>query len=427
MKKLKVILILAGVLPVLKAILFPVFFVSVGTTFMLSSCCDTCDNPPIDTFAATPYEWPTPAGNKPWFPTLMNIPSDNPMTVEGVELGRYLFYDTRLSGRQPCEMQMSCATCHIQEHSFEVGIDNPRFPDGVTRGLPDDQYPEGKPTPHFNMPFINLVFNMNGYLWNGMIHSSNPNLGNAAYGVPAEPQYHLRNIESLVWMGIHAQHEINGTVDMTVNMIKTITKNPDYPKLFKAAYGTEEINYDRISKAIAQFIRSLISYNSKYHKWIRKEIPNLTPAEYRGYTLFMSEKGDCFHCHGNPVFLTTNLFYNNGLDTLFNDPRDHFGFTKNPMDKGAYKAPTLINCELTAPYMRDGRFKTLEEVISHYSEGVQYSAYINPLMKWASHGGNQLTETEKADLLAFLKTLTDYDFITNPAYSRPADLKTGCE
>jgi len=424
MKKVKLILIIVGILPIIKVIFFPLAFITVSSSFF--SCCDTCNDPP-DTFTPTHYVWPKPNGERPWFPTVMNIPADNPMTVEGVELGRYLFYDTRLSGRLDCDYQMSCATCHIQAKGFKVGIDHLKFIGGRPRGVPDAQYPEGKPTPHFNLPLVNLVFNSNGYLWNGMICNANTNLGNAAYGVPAEPQYHLRNIESLVWMGIYAQHEMNGTVDSTVAMILSITKNPDYPALFKEAFGDEEITYDRISKAIAQFIRSIVSYNSKYHKWVRKEIPNLTAQEYRGYTIFMSEKGDCFHCHGDPVLLTTNQFYNNGLDTTFTDPRDRYGFTKNPMDKGVYKATSLINCAINAPYMHDGRFKTLEEVINHYSEGVHYSAYIDPLMKWVAYGGTQLTEAEKADLLAFLNTLTDFDLLINPAYSRPADLKTGCE
>jgi len=405
-----------------KVKIFLELVVILSFVLLLSAC-----PPPPEPWEPTPYEWPKPFGDRPWFPTTMNIPADNPMTVEGVELGRYLFYDTRLSGRSDCDMQMSCATCHLQEKGFKVGIDHPKFIGGHPRGLPDTQYPEGKLTPHYNLPLVNLVFNMNGYLWNGMIYNGNPNLGNAAYGVPAEPQYHLRNIESLVWMGIYAQHEMNGTVDSTVAMIKTITKNPSYPDLFKAAFGDEEITYDRISKAIAQFIRSIVSYNCKYHQWVRKEITNLTPQEYRGYTIFMSEKGDCFHCHGDPVLLTTNLFYNNGLDTVFSDPRDRYGVTKNPMDKGVYKATSLINCAINAPYMHDGRFKTLEEVINHYSDGVHYSAYIDPLMKWVAYGGTQLTDTEKADLLTFLNTLTDYDLLTNPAYKRPADLITGCE
>lgn len=421
MKKIKVILIGTVILPLLKIIFFPLTIVTVGLSFLASDCDTSTPQPPWHT---TPYEIGKPSNT--WWPK-MNIPADNPMTVEGVTLGRYLFYDGRLSGRLECDSQMSCATCHMQKNSFEVGMDNPRFPGGRTKGIPDAQYPNGKYTPHYMLPLINLVFNHNGYLWNGMIHSSNPNLGSVAYKVPALPQYHMKNIESLVWMGIAAQHEMNSTIEKSVNMIKSIKSKPNYSELFKAAFGDEEITYDRISKAIAQFVRSLVSYNSKYHKWIRKEINRLSDNEYRGYTIFMSEKGDCFHCHGDPVLLTTNLFYNNGLDSIFNDTRDRYAYTKNPMDKGVYKAPTLINCELTAPYMHDGRYKTLEEVVDHYSDMLVYSNTIDPLMKWVAYGGTMLKESEKADLIAFLKTLTDWDFVSNPAFSKPADLDTGCD
>jgi cytochrome c peroxidase len=402
-------------------ILIPAFLFGI-VVFSVSSCKPDDDDDDNNPKTATPWEFPK--GLIAW-PTNVNVPEDNPMTVEGIELGRYLFYDGRLSGRSECDSQMSCATCHVQEYSFELGPNHPKFPNGHPHGIPDDEYPNGKPTPHVVLPLINLAYNFNGYLWNGMIHESNTNLGSAAYGVPAEPQYHMRNIESLVWMGIHAQHEINGSVEQTVELIQSIDI---YPPMFEAAFGTREITYDRISKAIAQFIRSIIANNTKFHQWIRKEIPNLAPQEYRGYQLFMSESADCFHCHGETALLTTNEFYNNGKDTLFgDDPRDRYAFTKDPLDQGAYKATTLINIELTGPYMHDGRFKTLREVIDFYSEGVHYSPYVDPLMEWVHYGGVQLTESEKDDLMAFLKTLTDYELLSNPAYARPSDLDTGCK
>jgi cytochrome c peroxidase len=392
-------------------------------TATLTSCNDTVIVPPDPVPETHPYEFPLTINGRPWFPTELNIPADNPTTVEGVKLGRYLFYDGRLSGRIECDSQMSCATCHKQENSFEVGMDDPRFPGGRTRGLPSAAYPDGKWTPHYMLPMINLVFNQNGYLWNGKVHQSNPALGAGPYGVPAEPQFHMTNIESLVWMGIAAPHEMNGDVQKSVDMIKSIDI---YPPMFKAAFGTEEITYERISKAIAQFVRTLVSYNSKFHKWVRHEVP-LTAQELHGYELYMSEAADCFHCHGDPVLLTTNEFYNNGLDTVFGDPGDRYAYTKQPMDVGSYKATTLINCELTGPYMHDGRFKTLEEVIDHYSDNVYYSHTIDPLMKYVAFGGTQLTEKEKEDLLVFLKTFTDYDFLNNPDFAKPADLDTGCD
>ena len=143
----------------------------------------------------------------------------------------------------------------------------------------------------------------------------------------------------------------------------------------------------------------------------------LSPSELNGYVLFTTEEGaDCFHCHGgfgNPLF-TTNLFYNNGKDTVFTDPMDRFYITGDPMDKGAYKATTLRNIEVQGPYMHDGRFESLEQVIDFYSQGVQLTPYVDPLMHHVNSGGVQLTSSEKEDLLYFIKTLRDDEFITNP-------------
>ena len=363
-------------------------------------------------FQATPYQIKIPK----YFPTLLNIPADNPMTVEGIKLGRYLFYDGRLSGRTEPDSLMSCCTCHIQANSFECGINNTHFIGGATFGL------TGIPTPHHMLPLINLVFNSNGYLWSGLINNNNTSLGNAAYGVPAQQPYNYTNIESVVWMAITAPHEINGTIDKTVNMIKSI---PMYPPMFKAAFGTEEINIERISKAIAQFVRTLISANSKFDKYLRGET-NLTTDEFAGYVLFVSENGgDCFHCHGgggNPLF-TTNLFYNNGMDSIPTDSRDHYSVTHNNIDRGAYKAPTLRNIMYTAPYMHDGRFNTIDEVLNFYNTGVILSPYISSLMHHANTGGVQLTTIQLQQLKTFLMTLSDTDFLSDTTLSKPLDLK----
>ena len=277
------------------------------------------------------------------------------------------------------------------------------------------------------LPLINLVWNNEGYLWNGVIAKDNTKLG-GAYGMPAEEPYNFTNIESLVWLGICAPHEMNSTVAKSVAAIKGIDI---YPAKFEAAFGTPEINYDRISKAIAQFLRSLVANNSRVHQSIRGEII-LSDAERRGLILFTTESGaDCFHCHGSqgaPLF-TTNLFYNNAKDSSFTgayeDPRDRYAVTGDPTDLGAYKATTLINIEKTGPYMHDGRFATLMDVINFYSDSLVQSNYANPLMHklnppWGN--GAELTPFEKQDLLAFLLALTDEDFLTNPKYSKPADL-----
>lgn len=365
-------------------------------SLLLIVACNPDEEPElIPIHHATPFEIPIPKG----FPTKMNIPAANPMTYEGIELGRYLFYDGRLSGRTHPDSLMSCASCHLQSRAFECGIDHPVYTGGFPHGL------TGKPTPHVMLPLINLVWNQNGYLWNGRISENNP-----------DPRF--RNIEDLVGMGVLAEHEMHGDTKRVKELFGSI---PEYRELFRQAFGSDDVTMDRISKAVAQFIRTLISSNSKFDRFIRGE-EQLTGSELRGYVLFTTEEGaDCFHCHGgagNPLF-TTNLFYNNGKDSLFTDQRDRYTYTGNPMDKGAYKATTLRNIELTGPYMHDGRFSTLEEVIDFYAHDLIWTPYIDPLMHHIVNGGNQLTPSEKDDLLAFLLSLSDTAFLTNPAFGKP--------
>ncbi len=350
---------------------------------------------PVEPYQPTPYTIDIPKG----FPTRLNIPKDNPMTVEGVELGRYLFYDGRLSGRTQPDSLMSCSTCHVQSSSFEAGINNPRFPGGIVKGL------NGVATHHVMLPMINLVWNFSGYGWNGYIWPENPNPN-------------LRNIEDMVYAAVTAKNEIDGDTTRIKNLFQSIK---GYPELFGRAFGSDKVTFKNIEKAIAQFVRTLISANSKFDKYLRGE-EQLNQSELHGYVLFTTEQGaDCFHCHGgagNPLF-TTHLFYNNGKDTVFTDPMDRYAITGKERDIGAYKATTLRNIEFQAPYMHDGRFKTLEEVIDFYSEGLHNSPYVNPLMHHVADGGVHLTPTEKTDLINFIKTLRDDSFLTNPAFSKP--------
>ncbi len=349
----------------------------------------SCEDPTDTDFKTTPYDFNLP----PYFPTRLNIPEDNPTTVEGVSLGEKLFYDDLLcgyTGDDPSK-KMSCGTCHIRENSYEVGMNNPRFPDGKTYGL------SGTPTPHNMLPLVNLVFNHEGYFWSGLIHPSNPNV-------------EQRTLEDIVLMGIIAPHEMNSTPEAAVAALKT---NAEYPELFRRAFGTPDITIERIQKAIAQYIRTLISGNSKFDQYLRGEA-TLTNEEWMGYILFTTEEGaDCFHCHGGggtPLF-TTNLFYNNGLTDIFDDPNDRYSVTQNAYDHGAYRAPTLRNIEVTAPYFHDGRFKTLDEVLEFYNSGLVNSPFISPLMHKINDGGAQLTPAEIGYLKAFLLTLTDEEFI----------------
>lgn len=334
-----------------------------------------------------------------YFPTQLMIPSDNPMTMEGVILGRYLFYDGRLSGRTHADSLMSCASCHLQSRSFECGIDHPKYSGGHPHGI------TGVKTHHFMMPLINLVWTDHGFLWNGSVYAENPD--------PSR-----RNLEDLVWMGIVAPHEMNGDTNRTKEVIQHIK---GYPELFFKAFGSEKVTAKNMGRAIAQFIRTLISADSKFDRFLRGEY-QLNPEELKGYVLFMTEEGaDCFHCHGgegNPLF-TTNRFYNNAKDSVFTDPRDHSMVSGNASDIGAYKAPTLRNLIFTSPYMHDGRYKTIDEVLDFYSNKLVWSPSVSPLMHHLNRGGVRLTPEEKGNLKAFLLTLTDSSFIVNPAFMKP--------
>ena len=372
-----------------------IFFLAIIFCSIFWHACEKDSAEIVSEYKARPYDIEIPFG----FPNKLNIPFDNPMTIEGIELGRYLFYDGRLSGRTHPDSLMSCASCHLQENAFECGVDHPVFQGGFTHGL------SGEPTHHVMLPLVNLVWNYTGYLWDGRIY-------------PENPETHYRNIEDLVWMGVVAPHEMAGDTNRVKDLFQSI---PGYPLLFKYAFGSDQVSMRNINRAIAQFVRTLISANSRFDKYMRGEV-QLSASELNGFVLFTTEEGaDCFHCHGgfgNPLF-TTNLFYNNGKDTIFDDPYDRYSVSGDPNTRGAYKATTLRNIELTGPYMHDGRYQTLEEVIEFYSHGLVWSPQADPLMHHIINGGTQLTAQEKTDLIAFIKTLRDDEFLTNPDFAKP--------
>jgi len=347
------------------------------------------------TYNTTAYDFEIPYG----FPTMLNIPEDNPITVEGVELGRYLFYDGRLSGRTNPDEQLSCSSCHQQQYAFEAGIENPNFKNGHPRGF------NGEQTHHVTLPLMNLIWNNSAYGWNGNVFKGNNN-GN------------LNNIEDIVRVSFMAENEIGTDTTTVVEVLNSID---EYQKLFEKAFGSSKITFKNVERAIAQFVRTLVSSNSKFDRYLRGE-EQLTQSEMNGYVLFTTEEGaDCFHCHGgggNPLF-TTHLFYNNGKESTFTDEFDRLFISGDPMDRGAYKATSLRNIKYQAPYMHDGRFKTLEEVIDMYSHSVLITPVVNPLMHHANTNGVQLTPQEKTDLLNFLYSLTDEDFINDPRFAKP--------
>ncbi len=326
--------------------------------FGLLSC-----NPEHNAYVPTAYE----LGQPSYFPTKNNIPADNPMTDEGVALGRKLFYDPRLSGRDGTDGIRSCSSCHHQENNFEFGA-------------PTN-------THHAMLPLINLAWNRTGLGWNGSVAT----------------------LEDMVLAAVTSPVEINAD---TNQVVKYLQKTDDYPELFKKAFGSREITFVNVEKAIAQFVRSLVSADSKFDRYLLGE-EELTEDELAGYELFCTEEGaDCFHCHGGGGLALMT-------DDEFNDPEDRAAVTGSHWDRGAYKAPTLRNIAVSAPYMHDGRFTTLDEVIDFYSEGVKDSENINPLMHHVMDGGVRLTDIEKAQLKAFLNTLTDETFLNNPDYSKP--------
>jgi len=348
---------------------------------LLSACTYYDDDIVEPPFQATPYEIDIPPG----FPTHLNIPENNSMTLEGIELGRTLFYDTRLAGRADEGKYMSCSSCHLQENSFVIGLPRPH-PFGL----------DGIATHHAMLPIINLLWNPGTFGWNGSVGS----------------------IEEDVLLVITDPSEFGSSFEAVERAIGNI---PGYPELFKQAFGSTDVTVDRIAKAIAQFIRTLITADSRFDQYLRGEV-QLSPSELRGFVLFTTEEGaDCFHCHGaagNPLF-TTNLFYNNGKDSVFTDPSDRYSITGDPMDKGGYKATTLRNIEFTSPYMHDGRFNTLDEVINMYAHDLVWTPYIDPLMHHIATNGNQLTPPEKEDLKAFLLSLSDTVFINNSDFGPP--------
>ena len=308
------------------------------------------------------------------------LPNDNPLTVEGIALGRKLFFDPILSG----DGTQACADCHDPARAF---VDSTlQFSIGI----------DGNPGNRNSMPLFNMAWNIqNNFFWDGR----------------------TTGLEAQALQPVTNPIEMHNT---WINAVAALQATSTYPPLFEEAFKTTTVDSLLVGKALAQFERTLVSSNSKFDQYLRGETA-LAPSELNGFSLFMDENGgDCFHCHGsasNPLW-TDNIFHNNGLDATFTD-LGLGGVTGDANDNGKFKTPSLRNLSFTAPYMHDGRFATLDEVIDHYSQGLQSSSTIDPLMKTVGQGGVQLTPPEIADLKAFLLTLDDYDFITNTSYQAP--------
>jgi cytochrome c peroxidase len=325
-----------------------------------------CKKEPIiyNIFNTTPFVIETPYG----FPEII-LETDNPLTTEGVFLGKKLYSDNILSTNGN-----SCSSCHLQEYAYSI--------------------PGNGATGNNVMPHFNLAWKKH-YGWTGAEQIlEKVDLGDLEDGNPF-----LNN---------------NGELGQNDSILARFKRHPVYRELFQKAFNisiTEVTENDRkqyISYALAQFMRTLITSNSKVDKFLRGEL-QLSPSELNGYAIFNSEKGDCFHCHGTAMY-TDHFFHNNGLNAMHSETNmGRYLVTNDVDDMGKFYSPSLRNIELTAPYMHDGRFTTLEEVVDHYNSGGIYSPTIDPLMKKVGVG-LQLTNQEKKDLVTFLKALTDNEF-----------------
>ena len=306
------------------------------------------------------------------FPNPYN-PLDNPITEEGVNLGRNLFYDPILSS----DNTISCASCHKQEYGFG---DNIQYSFGVNQSIGERNAPT----------IINMAFQSH-FDWDGKSTSLEDQAERPIFN---EIELHNNN-----WLEV----------------VNRLQMSSIYPDLFCEAFGTEIIDSLQVLNAIAQFERTLISADSKFDQWLRGEV-NFSDAEMDGFDIYATERGDCFHCHPVGLF-RDNSFHNNGLDTEFID-LGRYEVTGNPLDQGVFKSPTLRNIEYSAPYMHDGRFNTLDEIIEFYNFGGYDSPTVDPLMKYIGVG-LLLSPEEKNNLKAFLLTLSDESFINNENFSNP--------
>ncbi|MGB0432173.1 MAG: cytochrome-c peroxidase [Bacteroidia bacterium] len=313
------------------------------------------------------------------------IAADNELTVQGVKLGRMLFYDKLLSA----DGTQACASCHMQEFAF---TDTARFSIGI----------QGKKGKRQAMSVFNMAWHGNEFFWDG--------------------RSHLLRDQAL--LPIQDELEMDEELD---NVVQKLNEDVDYRNQFKRAFGTDNITPEYIALALEQFMNSIVSADSKYDKYLAGSY-ELTESEARGMKLFNTEYNqffpeesgaDCQHCHSGYNF-ENDMYMNNGLDTdgEFSDLGREI-VTNDAADRGKFKVTTLRNIELTAPYMHDGRFNTLEEVIDHYNEGIKASSTLDLALEQTRYTGLMLSEQDKKDLIAFLKTLTDNSLLTNPKYNSP--------
>ena len=345
------------------------------------------------------YDWELREG----FPKPL-VPQDNPMSAAKVELGKKLFYDVNLSANQ----SQSCASCHQQAFAFAEPL---KTSIGST----------GEVIRRNSLALVNIAYNKT-LTW---AHNG------------------LKSVERQVLLPMFGESPVELGITGRENEVLARFRSQEYAALFEAAFPGQEVSFDLIIKSIASFVRSLISLESRFDQYAYDQDDNaLSDSELNGMTLFFSEKLECHHCHGGFNFtqstshekqlLDRKPFHNTGLYNVSSDgdypAKDNglFEITLDKRDKGRFRAPTLRNIEVTAPYMHDGSIPTLEAVIDFYAAGGRLietgefkgDGRINP-QKNAFVKGFEISDEEKKDLLNFLKSLTDKKFLSNPAHSDP--------
>jgi cytochrome c peroxidase len=323
-----------------------------------------------------PAHFRTPAARR-----FDNTPRANPVTDHGATLGRVLFYDTRLSANNT----VACASCHQQKHAF---VDPNRFSKGF----------EGRLTDRHAMNLVNLRYHPRGrFFWDERAGS----------------------LEEQVLMPIQSKIEMGNDLN---RVVETLAADAHYPELFRKAFGEAKVTREGTARALAQFLRSMVSYRSKYDEGlakvssVRDDFPNFTAQENRGKTLFLQRCANCHMPGGQSAHFVMNRPRNNGLDADFRNTDGGVGdITLNGSQLGLFKAPSLRNVEFTGPYMHDGRFATLEAVIDHYSRGIKQ----HPNLGGQLRRGLNFNAGQRTALVAFLKTLTDRNFLTDPKFTDP--------
>jgi cytochrome c peroxidase len=339
--------------------------IAISCIALLLTVLNACKpDPDMNAVKAEPFEfkipenWPVPAYQF----------QNNKLTIEGFELGKRLFYDARLSRNN----EISCGSCHQQSAAFAHSDHR------ISHGVEDRQGNRNSP----------VLYNLNwhtSFFWDGGVN----------------------HLESQPINPIQNPLEMDETMP---NIIPKLEADSKYKQMFAAAFGDEMINSQRIFKALSQFMGMMVSSNSKYDKYMRKEAGgDMTGSELNGLNIFRAK---CETCHKEPLFSDFSL-RNNGLaKTIINDSgKAHI--TKDPADLYKFKVASLRNLATSMPYMHDGRFETLEQVLTHYTSGIVQSPTLDPELQ----NGIQLTAQEKTDLLAFLNTLNDSQFLTDSKFA----------